>query len=45
MINCSTNTPKGVAPKIIISSRWSDPEEALGERLGVKVTAFNIDDR
>ncbi len=38
-----TNSPKGVPPKIIISSRCDNPVEALEKRLGVKVTAFNID--
>jgi hypothetical protein len=36
------NSPKGVPPKIIISSKYEDPRKALEEKLGETVTAFSV---
>jgi len=37
-----TNSPKGIAPKVIISKQYDNPREALQNKLGKTVTAFDI---
>ena len=37
-----SNNPKGIAPKLIISSKYDDPRRTLEEKLNEKVTSLDI---
>jgi len=37
-----TNNPKGIAPKLIISSKYDEPRKVLEDKLNKTITAFDI---
>ena len=37
-----TNNPKGIAPKLIISSKYDEPRKVLEDKLNETITAFDI---